>query len=220
MEEAWKEWSSPPQTTQLRALLLIHMWGIWLARNRVIFLEKATSPEEVAKKGLDILSYFPQTKNNPSPRIIVLEQLNKNIPWAFFDGASQNLTCRGGATLFMNPNHHFQMSMRLGSGTNNYVELMTLKLLLCFAIERNCKKVQVFGDSMVVINWINKTQRCKNYSLDTLYEEVNRNLSNFESISFKHVYWERNMDTNKLSKAGLNLQWGSWKIMEIKDTEA
>ena len=82
---------------------------------------------------------------------------------------------------------------------------MTLKLLLCFAIERNCKKLEVFGDSMVVINWINKTQRCRNSSLDTLYEEVNRILTNFESISFKHVYREWNMEADKLSKAGLNL---------------
>ena len=68
------------------------------------------------------------------------------------------------------------MSMGLGSGTNNYVELMTLKLLLCFAIERNCKKIQIFGDSMVFIKWINKTQRFRNSSLDTLYEEVNMTL--------------------------------------------
>ena len=110
--------------------------------------------------------------------------------------------------------------MGLGSGTNNFAELMTLKLLLCFAIERNCKKLQVLGDSMVVINWINKTQRCRNTSLDTLFEEVNRLLANFESISFKHVYMERNMEADKLSMAGLNLQWGTWKIIEKKETEA
>ena len=97
---------------------------------------------------------------------------------------------------------------------------MTLKLLRCFAIETNCKMLQVFGDSMVVINWINKTQRCRNSTLDTLYEEVNRTLSIFESILFKHVYRERNMEANKLSKAGLNLQWGTWKIIEKKETEA
>ena len=73
---------------------------------------------------------------------------------------------------------------------------------------------------MVVINWINKTQRCRNSSLDTLYEEVNKTLSNFELISFKHVYREQNMDADKLSKVELNLQWGYWKIMEIKDTKA
>ena len=144
--------------------------------------------------------------------------MDKNTPWAFFDGASQNSKCGGGDTLFLNTNHHFQISVGLGSRTNNFAELMTSKLLLCFAIERNCKKLQVFGDSMVVINWINKTQRCRNSSLDTLYEEVNKILTNFESISFNHVYRERNMEADKLSKARLNLQWGSWKIIEIKET--
>ena len=159
MEEAWKDWSSSPQTTELKALSLIHIWGLWLARNRVIFLEKESSPEEVERKGLDVLSYFPQSRNTPRPRIIVPKQLNKNIPWAFFDGASQNLTCGGGATLYINQNHYFKISMGLGVETNNYAELLNLKLLLCYAIERNCKKLQVFGDSMVVINWLNETQK-------------------------------------------------------------
>ena len=206
MEEAWKAWSSSPQTTQLKALPLIHIWGIWLARNRDIFLEKASSPEEVARKGLDIIAYFPQERNTPPPRIIVPEQINKNNPWAFFDGASQNLTCGGGACLFLTQNHYFKISLGLGAGTNNYAELMTLKLLLCFTIERNCRNLQVFGDSMVVINWLNKTQKCRNASLDVLYEETCRSLSFFESISFKHVYREHNEEADKLSKVGLNLQ--------------
>ena len=57
-------------------------------RNKVIFLEKAPSPEEVAKQGFDILSYFPQTKELSAPRIISEELIEKDIPWAFFDGAS------------------------------------------------------------------------------------------------------------------------------------
>ena len=89
--------------------------------------------------------------------------------------------------------------MGLGAGTNNYAELMTLKLLLCFAIERNYKKLQVFGDSMVVINWLNKTKKCRIATLDALYEETTRSLSFFESISFKHVYRERNVDADMLN---------------------
>ena len=126
----------------------------------------------------------------------------------------------GGATLFLNPTHHFQISMGLGSGTNNYAELMALKLLLCFAIESNCKKLQVFGDSLVIINWINKIQKCRNTSLDALFEKVSRLLANFESLSLKHLYKEGNMEADRLSKAGINLEWGSWKITEIKEIEA
>ena len=130
------------------------------------------------------------------------------------------MTCGGGECLYLNQNHYFQISLGLGVGTNNYDELMTLKLLLCFAIERNCRKLQVFGDSMVVINWLNKTQKCKNATLDVLYEETCISLSFVESISFKHVYRERKVEADKLSKVGLNLQWGQWKILEIKDSKA
>ena len=169
---------------------------------------------------MDITSYFPQAKNTPPPRIVAPELVNINTPWDFFDGASQNLTCGGGACLYLNLNHYFQISLGLGTGTNNYAKLMTLKLLLCFAIERNCRQLQVFGGSMVIINWLNKTLKCRIATLDALYEETTRSLSFFESISFKHVYRERNADGDKLSKAGLTLQWGEWKIVEIKDSEA
>ena len=110
--------------------------------------------------------------------------------------------------------------MGLGAGTNNYAELMTLKLLLCFAIERNCRQLQFFGDSMVVINWMNKTQKCRIDSLDALYEETTQSLSFFETISFTHVYRERNKEADKLSKKGLTLHWGEWKILETKDSKA
>ena len=57
-----------------------------------------------------------------------------------------------GACLYLNQSHFFQISLGLGTGTNSYAELMTLKLLLCFSNERNCRHLQVYGDSMVVIN--------------------------------------------------------------------
>ena len=109
--------------------------------------------------------------------------------------------------------------MGLGTGTNNYAELMALKLLLCFALERNCRKIHIFGDSLVILNWINKIQRCMNISLSALYEEANRLLSNFDVITCKHVYRERNEEAYRLSKAGLNLELGTWKILETKDAE-
>ena len=84
------------------------------------------------------------------------------------------------------------------TGTNNYAELMTLKLLLCFSIERNCRQLQVYGDSMVVINSMNKIQKCRTASLDALYEETTHSLSFFESISFTHVYREKNKEGDKL----------------------
>ena len=73
---------------------------------------------------------------------------------------------------------------------------------------------------MVVINWLNKTQKCRNATLDVLYEETCKSLSFFESISFKHLYRELNEEVDKISKAGLKLQQGHWKILEVRDLEA
>ena len=73
---------------------------------------------------------------------------------------------------------------------------------------------------MVVINWMNKTQKCRIASLDALYEETTRSLSFFETISFTHVYKERNKEADKLSKKGLTLHWGEWNILETKDSTA
>ena len=109
--------------------------------------------------------------------------------------------------------------MGLGTGTNNYAELMALKLLLYFALERNYRKIQIFGDSLVILNWINKIQKCRNISLSALYEEANRLLSHFDAITCKHIYRERNEEADKFSKTGLNLEPGTWKILETKDEE-
>jgi hypothetical protein len=49
---------------------------------------------------------------------------------------------------------------------------MSLKLLLLFAGEKGVKTLQIFGDSMTVINWARKTQKCHNIQLLSLLEEV------------------------------------------------
>ena len=118
LEDTWKTWLNTPQIANLKALPLIHIWGgVWIARNQAIFQEKASSPKVTTKQGLEILSYFPQTKDAPSVRIIIVEKVDYTMPWDFLDGASQNLSCGGGATLHLTQNHHFQIQMGLGNNT-------------------------------------------------------------------------------------------------------
>ena len=83
----------------------------------------------------------------------------------FFYGASQNQVYKGGAILHLSETHYFHIQMDLGSETNNFIELSALNVLLCFAIEKNCKNSQIFEDSMNVINWINKVLKCHNIFL-------------------------------------------------------
>ena len=107
--------------------------------------------------------------------------------------------------------------MGLGRGTNNFVELAVLNLLLCFALEKNCTQLQIFGGSMVVINWINKVHKCHNILVNALIDETMRHLRNFDSFSYRHVYMERNVKANELSKKGLSIPHGQWKIVEYQN---
>jgi ribonuclease HI len=105
----------------------------------------------------------------------------------------------------------------LGPGSNNFVELMALKLLLTFVGEKGLSNLQFFGDSMVIINWIRKTQKCHNIRLLPLFEEFFIILNTYSNFSIQHVYGERNIAADKLSKEGLLLDHGKWHVAEFKE---
>lgn len=91
---------------------------------------------------------------------------------------------------------------------------MSYKLLIVFAIEKGCRRLKVYRDSLNVINWIKGTQRCLNLRLSRLVEYIQRLQTNFDSIYCQHVYRENNKEADQKSKEGTNLVMGQWKITE------
>ena len=81
--------------------------------------------------------------------------------------------------------------MSFGFRTNNYIEFLSLKILLGFAKNKNYQAIQVFGDSMLVINWIKGAQRCSNTNLELLLPEVSHIISSFDDFSCMHIYREK-----------------------------
>jgi hypothetical protein len=71
-----------------------------------------------------------------------------------------------------------------------------------------------FRDSLLVINWVNQIQICHIYRLMHILEEVLRIITTFDSISFSHIYKERNKMVDRLSKEASQLDYGSWNITE------
>jgi ribonuclease HI len=222
LELAWKNWTCDPRNKEIKSLPLLISWGIWLARNARIFKEKASIPEVIVAQSLSILSHFPQSKEAPTLRVRKQEAIDSSKPWVFFDGASQNSICGGGVVLHLSNNHSFHLKMGLGRGTNNYVELMALKLLLLFTREKGIQQIQIFGDSMNVINWTRKHQTCHNIFLCPILEEIFRLLDTFDTVVISHVYRDKNLVADSLSKEGLQLSQGQWHITETKgeDTNA
>lgn len=71
---------------------------------------------------------------------IITGTIDKSIPWDYFDGSSQQQGCGGGAILYLNDEHYYNISTGLGRDTNNYSELNNLRLLI-FSFEKESWKL-------------------------------------------------------------------------------
>ena len=113
--------------------------------------------------------------------------------------------------------HFFEMNDGLGEGSNNFAEIMSLKLLLVLATEKGVKTLNFMGDSSNVINWINGTQFCRNIRLENILRSSRVVLNMFDDFSCRHIYRENKGEADSASKEGLQLAMGQWKIKEHRD---
>ena len=102
-----------------------------------------------------------------------------------------------------------------GGGTKNYAELFSLKLLLMFALEKGYTVLNIMGDSMNVINWINLTQECRHMRLAHVILSIRQLLQHLNTFTCRHVYRENNKEADKASKEGLRLAEGIWLVKEM-----
>ena len=82
------------------------------------------------------------------------------------------------------------------------------------AWDNHIKKLQIYGDSQLVINWVNGKFRIQNLELSQVLMEVNRLSYLFELVDLKHIYRERNSHADALAKAGEIVREGFWYIKE------
>jgi len=80
----------------------------------------------------------------------------------------------------------------LEGSTNNYVELMALKILMKLAADKEVKKLQVFGDSDLFMHWMKGCYRMGNMNLHFILAQMQNMETLFSNISYHHVYRELN----------------------------
>lgn len=214
LQEVWKKWWQLYPNGNMRNLPLIISWGVWIARNRSIFQDKETPVTIRAIQSISIYTSIPEPEEIQPQRRDTEVHITEGIPWAYFDGASQNNRVGAGLVIYENSNHILKASVGLGTCSNNYAEMLAVKLLLCWLIQRNTHIIQIFGDSLNVIRWVNGQSTCKNQILKHILEEIQVLKSSFNSFSLCHIFRERNDTADKLSKEGLRQNLGSWKIIE------
>ena len=109
-----------------------------------------------------MLRSFPQDDSVMKIRPVFAETINKTYPWSYFDGsaAEASTSCGAGGILYISDKLSFSFKAELGVGTNNTAELCALKLLLTLARMKDYAKIQIYGDSQLIINWANGKFKC------------------------------------------------------------
>ena len=93
-------------------------------------------------------------------------------------------------------------------------------MLLTFAHKNGIQRIQIFGDLMVIINWINQTQWCHNIYLNPTLEEASQLKTTFNQISFTHIFRKQNKDVDKCLKEVAGPFLPAWEIEKLRPNEA
>lgn len=64
---------------------------------------------------------------------------------------------------------------------------MVVKLTLMFAKEHGAKALQIYGDSLMVIQSMMGKCLLENFTLRTIYDETQEMKENFTTLSYRHA---------------------------------
>ena len=147
--------------------------------------------------------------NNNEPNKKNIYNMNNNYVM-YFDGASKgnpgNAGC--GAVIYEingeNKKEIWSGSRFVGNKeTNNVAEYMGLIFGLENAVRMGIIKLDVKGDSMLVIQQLSGKYKVKNPKMIQLFAEAKQHEKNFVTITYEHVYRDENKRADELSNVFL-----------------
>jgi len=80
---------------------------------------------------------------------------------------------------------------------------MAPKLVLMLTQQNGVSHIQIYGDSLLVIQWMKGEYNFWNFTLQPLFHDILNIKSAFSHIAFVHVYRDRNKEADRLSKKGV-----------------
>jgi len=76
----------------------------------------------------------------------------------------------------------------LGLGTNAKDKFISLWTLIYLADYKKIKKLQIMGDSKLIIVWVERKVIIQAPCLEHIFMHINNELGRLESYSIKHIY--------------------------------
>jgi ribonuclease HI len=127
----------------------------------------------------------------------------------FADGGSRGNpgpSASGYGILDMHDNIILKEGIYLGITTNNQAEYRALKFGLEKALELEIKNINVYMDSLLVINQMKGIYKVKNKDLWPVHNAIKDLAQGFESISYNHVPRELNKLADSMVNEALDAQ--------------
>jgi len=124
----------------------------------------------------------------------------------FFDGCSKGNPGKAGAgaVIYKNNTEIYSISSYVGDKkTNNIAEYTGLIIGLSEAINLKIKKLNVKGDSELIIKQMNDEYKVKSTHILQLFKNAKKLTELFDEITFNHVYRNDNRRADELANNSL-----------------
>jgi len=169
--------------------------------------------------GMKALSLYKEYFKEHKPRKIrVVPSLDINHEMiGFFDGAAVDGRGGCGFILYISKDHFYRGWTGLLACSNNLAEIFAVWTILYWAHHLKLTDLRVFGDSLLVINWLNGSSLIHAKNLVHHCSRVRELITHFEQIQFQHIFRQHNMEADCLSKKGIGCTEGLLQIEEIED---
>ena len=124
----------------------------------------------------------------------------------FCDGASRSNPGDAsiGVSILLDGKEVHAISKKIGIATNNEAEYQALIDGLNFCIDNSIKEIDVFLDSNLVVEQVNKNFKVKAGNLKVLNSKVDELIQEFNFIEINHVYREENKRADQLANMALD----------------
>jgi ribonuclease HI len=176
-----------------------------LAEYDIVFMtRKAAKGSVIADHLADhaMENYEPLNFDLPDEDVIVIENGGgESDTWTlYFDGAV-NVSGNGAGAVVISPeNKQYPVSTRLlFECTNNTAEYEACIIGLEVALELKAKKLEVFGDSLLIICQVKGEWQTKDEKLKLYQNYLLRSANEFEEIKFTHISRDKNQFVDALA---------------------
>ena len=110
--------------------------------------------------------------------------------------------------ILMDASYCINFSLGCGRSTNTRSELLALWAILMVSKQMGIPLITIFGDSLVIISWVNRLATLNVPSLIHWCDEIHSLLQYVHPVTIKHIYREHNQQDDGLSKQDLLLDLG------------